>query len=147
MPWTNGSYQGQSSRKGHENNFFQLLEANLFPVHLSHFSLLLLPMNQTKEVKIQKKIIKVFFNNTLLVPMNKVVLPPNRPRINLKNIKPRVNTHENINHKVNFQCQLDHLSNLKCMHSYNYFCALIILNVSQQLNASMTKTWEQYRVF
>ena len=125
---------------------FLILEANLFPVHHSHFSLLLLPMNQTKEVEINL-FIKIFFNYTFLVPMNKVVLPPNRPRINLKNIKPRVNTHENINHKVNFQCQLDHLSNLKCMHSYNYFCALIILNVSQQLNASMTKTWEQYRVF
>ena len=32
--------------------------------------------------------------------MNKIVLKPTRPRINLKNIKPKVNTMENTNHKV-----------------------------------------------
>ena len=32
--------------------------------------------------------------------MNKIVLKPTRPKINLKNIKPKVNTMENTNHKV-----------------------------------------------
>ena len=32
--------------------------------------------------------------------MNKIVLKPTRPKINLKNIKPKVNTLENTNHKV-----------------------------------------------
>ena len=36
----------------------------------------------------------------IAVPMNKIVLKPTRPKINLKNIKPKVNTLENTNHKV-----------------------------------------------
>ena len=34
------------------------------------------------------------------VPMNKIVLQPTRPKINLKNIKPKINTMENANYKV-----------------------------------------------
>ena len=34
------------------------------------------------------------------VPMNKIVLQANRPKINLKNIKPKINTMENANYKV-----------------------------------------------
>ena len=36
------------------------------------------------------------------VPMNKIVLQPTRPKINLKNIKPKINTMENANYKVNY---------------------------------------------
>ena len=44
--------------------------------------------------------LQIIKNISIAVPMNKIVLKPTRPKINLKNIKPKVNTMENTNHKV-----------------------------------------------
>ena len=47
--------------------------------------------------------------------MNKIVLKPTRPKVNLKNIKPKVNTMENTNHKVHIS------SSMHAMHNGIYF--------------------------
>ena len=89
----------------HSTQTFQRLKLNMLcrskSVPRPPFTLFTPPSSNESNKRGEKCGFRNSFKNiSISVPMNKIVLKPTRPKINLKNIKPKVNTMENTNHKV-----------------------------------------------